>query len=198
MPHLPPITVFDLETTGLDPRRGHRIIEIAGVRIENGVIQRETAFCTLVNPERDIPMDARQINRISPEEVVCAPTIDVVLPQFLGFAAGSILMAHNASFDMGFLEAEKEFCWGYVELPECLCTMKLYQSLYPSEFRASLDTLTRKFAIMLPEMNGLQRHRALTDALLTAEAFARMIADGNIFSIDELRRKAAIRILVAK
>jgi DNA polymerase-3 subunit alpha (Gram-positive type) len=101
VPALPPLTVFDIETTGLDPLRGHRIIELAGVRLENGKISEEQVFSTFVNPEREIPWDARQVNKISDEDVKNAPTIDLVLPQFLEFSKGTLLFAHNASFDMG-------------------------------------------------------------------------------------------------
>lgn len=191
MPQLPPITVFDLETTGLDPRKGHRIIEIAGVRMENGQIQRETGFAAMVNPERDIPWEARQVNKISDEEVRNAPTIDAVLPQFLDFAKGSLLIAHNAAFDFGFLEMEKQYCWGYVELPECFCTMRLSQSLFPTEFRHSLDVLCRKYGLSMPEM----RHRALADAILAAEALQKMIEIGKLQSIDDLRRRASLKQL---
>ncbi len=194
MPTLPPITVFDLETTGLDPRKGHRIIEIAAVRVENGEIQRETGFVSFVNPERDIPWEARQVNKISNEEVKTAPTIDTVLPQFLNFAKGSVLIAHNAAFDTGFLEVEKQYCWGYVELPECLCTMRLSQSLYPTEFRHSLDVICRKFGLTMPAM----RHRALADAILAAEALQKMLAAGNIGSIEMLRKKASLKQLTSR
>jgi len=193
MPALPPITVFDLETTGLDPRKGHRIIEIAGVRIENGIIQAETGFASMVNPEREIPWEAKQVNKISDEDVKDAPTIEAVLPQFLEFAQGSVLFAHNAAFDAGFLEVEKEYCWGYVELPECFCTMKLSQKLFPHEFRHSLDVLCKKFDLQMPAM----RHRALADAILAAQALLKMIEAGNITSIESLRKKASIRQLVA-
>src|SRR4051812_46635525 len=88
---LPPITVFDIETTGLDPKRGHRIVEIAGVRLEDGKLQMQDGFAALVNPERDIPWEAKQVNKISDEEVATAQTIDAVLPQFLDFAKGSVL-----------------------------------------------------------------------------------------------------------
>ncbi len=194
MPTLPPITVFDLETTGLDPRKGHRIIEIAAVRVENGEIQRETGFVSFVNPERDIPWEARQVNKISDEEVKTAPTIDTVLPQFLEFAKGSVLIAHNAAFDTGFLEVEKQYCWGYTDLPECLCTMRLSQSLYPTEFRHSLDVICRKFGLTMPSM----RHRALADAILAAEALLKMLAAGNISSIEMLRKKASLKQLTSR
>ncbi len=193
MPALPPITIFDLETTGLDPKRGHRIIEIAGVRLENGVLQESTGFASMVNPEREIPWEAKQVNKISDEEVRDAPTIDAVLPKFLEFSQGTILCAHNATFDMGFLTTEKEYCWGYVDLPECLCTMRLSQSLYPREFRHSLDVLCRKFNLQMPSM----RHRALADAILAGQALQRMMEEGGIRSMDELRKRASLTQLVA-
>src|SRR3989344_3084061 len=166
MSFLPPITVFDLETTGLDPRKGHRIIEIAGVRIEDGKVQQERSFVSFVNPERPIPWEAKQIHKISDEEVASAPRIEAVLPKFLEFASGSILFAHNAQFDMGFLLQEKEYCWGYVDLPECCCTMRLSQALYPREFRHSLDIVSRRFNLVMPPAC----QRALAGVNLPSEA----------------------------
>lgn len=188
---LPPLTVFDIETTGLDPLRGHRIVEIAGVKIENGVIAKESAFASFVNPEREIPWDARQVNKISDEVVKDAPTIDIVLPQFLDFAKGSILVAHNAQFDYGFLEAEKQYCWGYVDLPECFCTMKLSQALYPKDFRHSLDVVCKRHNLTMPA----DRHRALADALLTAEALLKMMDTGKISSLGELKKRSALKVM---
>lgn len=193
MSFLPPFTVFDVETTGLDPRRGHRIIEIAAVRIEGGIIQGETAFQTYVNPERLIPWEAKQVNKIDDTMVANAPTIDQVLPQFLTFAEGSTLLAHNANFDMGFLQVEKDFCWGYVDLPECLCSLLLSRSVFPQEFRHNLDVLALRCGLALPT----DRHRALPDVLLTAQAFLKMMEKGNIRSLDELRKRAGLKRLVA-
>lgn len=192
MPALPPLTIFDVETTGLDPNRGHRIIEIAGVRLENGIIQSDSAFVTFVNPEREIPWEARQVNKISDEDVKAAPTIDAVLPQFLEFAKGSILVAHNASFDMGFLESEKQYCWGYTDLPECLCTMMLSRSLYPSEFRHSLDVLCKRFSLEMPT----DRHRALADVVLTGQALLKMLEKTQSF--EDLKKRAGIKALSTK
>jgi DNA polymerase-3 subunit epsilon len=185
---LPPITIFDTETTGLDPKKGHRVVEIAGIRIENGVIDESKTFVSLVNPERPIPWETRQIHKIGDEDVKDAPTIMTVLPQFLEFAQGTVLLAHNANFDLGFLQCEKEFCWGYVELPEILCTMRLSQNLYPTAFRHNLDTLCEKFGLTIPP----DRHRALTDVILTGQVLLKMLESAHIQSLDELRRKAAL------
>ena len=187
---LPPLTVFDTETTGLDPRKGHRIVEIAAVRVENGTILEDRTFSTFVNPERDIPWEAKQVNKIDEKDVSSAPTIMTALPDFLTFAQGSLLVAHNAPFDMSFLECEKEFCWGYMELPECLCSLQLARMLYPKDFRHNLDALSQKFALPLPA----DRHRALPDVLQTAKILLKMLDDGRIQSMDELRRKAGLQV----
>jgi DNA polymerase-3 subunit epsilon len=190
MSALPPLTIFDVETTGLDPRRGHRIIEIAGIRLENGTIDETKSFVSLVNPERDIPIEARQVNKIREEDVRTAPGIEEVLPKFLTFAEGTILVAHNASFDMGFLGAEKDLCWGYIELPECLCTMQLSRNLFPQEFGHSLDAVARRLSLQRPAA----RHRALPDVILTAHALMKMVEMGDIEGIEELRSIASIGI----
>jgi DNA polymerase III epsilon subunit family exonuclease len=174
----------------LDPYKGHRIIEIAGVRIENGQVLDDKSFVALVNPEREIPWEAKQIHKISDEDVAGSPTIDQVLPKFLEFASGSILVAHNAVFDMGFLEREKECCWGYVDLPECLCTMCLSRALYPTEFRHTLDAVAKRHNLSMPQ----GRHRALPDVLLTAQALLKMIEAKNITSLDELRKFAGLKV----
>ena len=187
MTSLPPITVFDVETTGLDPTKGHRIIEIAGIRIEDGQIDETKSFVSLVNPERDIPWEAKQVNKIKDEDVQSAPGIEEVLPKFLEFAAGSTLVAHNAGFDMGFLRIEKELCWGYIDLPECLCTMRLSQAVFPNQFGHSLDAVARRLNLTIPTA----RHRALPDVILTAHALMKMIELGEL-SMDDLRAIAGI------
>lgn len=192
---LPPFTVFDVETTGLDPKRGHKIIEIAGIRVEGDQIDIDNAFVELVNPERDIPWEAKRVNKIENELVAGAPTIDLVLPRFLEFAKGSILVAHNASFDMGFLDVEKDLCWGYLDIPECLCTMRMSQALYPSDFRHNLDAVSRRFGLMLKEEE--HRHRALPDVILTAQALLRMIEEKNLHDLEALRAKGGMRKMVA-
>jgi DNA polymerase-3 subunit epsilon len=183
---LPPLTVFDTETTGMEPKKGHRIIEIAAAKIVDGVIA--DTFDMLVNPERPVPIETKQIHRITDDELAHAATIMTVLPQFLEFAKGSVLIAQNAAFDMAFLEAEKEFCWGYIELPECLCTMRLSQNLFPQEARHNLDAICRRLSITVP----LVRHRAMADVDLTAQALLKMIECGKIGSLDDLRKRAAI------
>jgi DNA polymerase III subunit epsilon len=185
-------TVFDTETTGLNPKGGDRIVEIAGVKVEGGIIDNEHAFTSLVNPECKISKEASRINKISNEDLVGAPSITEVLPQFLDFAKGSILIAHNAEFDRGFLEAEKEACWGYVEIPECLCTMKLSRSIFSAEYRHNLDVVSKRLNLSMPEA----RHRALPDVLLTAQVLLKLIETGKISSLDKLRECASLQTAV--
>jgi len=179
-------TVFDLETTGLHPSNGDRIVEIGAVRIEKGVIQEKDTFCALVNPQRKISPEASRIHKISDEDVIGSPTIEEVLPQFLDFAKGTVLVAHNAEFDLSFLEAEKEMCWGYIEVPECLCTLNLSRTVFPHEYRHNLDIVAERLKLK----DSGSRHRALPDVLLTAQAFLKLIGMGNIHSLEELRKKA--------
>tara|TARA_Y100000310_G_scaffold316294_1_gene367809 strand:+ start:1278 stop:1856 length:579 start_codon:yes stop_codon:yes gene_type:complete len=191
---LPSFTVFDVETTGLDPTRGDKIIEIAGMRIEDGKLQEETTFVELVNPERAIPWEAKRVNKIDDVDVAGAPTIDQILPQFLEFANDSILVAHNAQFDMGFLQQEKQHCWGYVEIPECLCTMKLSQTIFPTEFRHNLDVLSQRLELTSPP----GRHRALPDVILTAQALLKMMEMGGVQSFEELKEKCGMGVARAR
>lgn len=193
MSHLPTFTVFDTETTGLDPTKGHKIIEIAGLKIIDGQIAEEETFVELVNPERSIPWEAKQVNKIADEDVATADTIDQVLPRFLDFASGSVMVAHNANFDMGFLNVEKDLCWGYVDLPECLCTLKLSRSVFPHEFRHNLDVLAQRLQLQIPEA----RHRALPDVILTAQALLKMMEMQDITDIDTLRTKMGINQFAA-
>jgi DNA polymerase-3 subunit epsilon len=187
-------TVFDLETTGLNPERGDRIVEIAGVRIERGVIQEQSPFFSLVNPEQAIPSEAIRVHGISEQDLRGAPTVMKVLPDFLRFAEESILVAHNAEFDLGFLEAEKEGCWGYIDLPECLCTLCLSRAVSPQEYQHGLDATAQRLGLS----RRAAHHRALPDALLTAKVFLQLLKLGKIHSLEQLRKLASPKLAAAR
>jgi len=184
-------TIFDVETTGLDPRAGHRIIEIAGVRVEKGTTPIGQTFSSLVNPERDVPPEAQHIHGLRQQDLLNASTITDVLPKFLTFVEGTILIAHNAQFDMGFLEVEKEVCWGYIDLPECLCTLSLSRSVSPRETRHSLDVVAERLGLPIPQ-NRL--HRALSDALLTTEVFLHLLGRSGVRTLEDLRSRASLQL----
>jgi len=172
----------------------HRVIGLWRLPVcvlRGGEIHEEQQFCTYVNPERSLSQEASRINGISDKDLLNAPLIVNVLPEFLEFAAGSILVAHNAEFDLSFLEAEKEMCWGYIEIPECLCTMNLSRTLHPHEYRHNLETVAGRLKLPLPDL----RHRALPDVLLTAQVLLKLIKVGHVQSLEELREKAAPKVI---
>jgi DNA polymerase-3 subunit epsilon len=157
----PGFAVIDFETTGLFPAKHDRVVEIAVVHVDpDGRIGER--WDTLVNPERDL--GPQQIHRISASEVLEAPTFAQIAPRLVELLAGRVIVAHNASFDIRFLEAELERA-GYnawIQL-ETLCTMQLAREFLPGSGR-SLQDCCDAFDI---QVEGA--HRASVDALATAE-----------------------------
>ncbi|MDF2378811.1 MAG: 3'-5' exonuclease [Candidatus Gracilibacteria bacterium] len=157
--------IFDTETTGLNPLLGDRIIEIGAVRVVNGVITDET-FEALINPHRIVPTEAINIHGITNEMLKTAPDAAQVIPEFLKFIGDDTLVAHNAEFDMGFLENELKLLNLGVSLPSSLCTVKLAKIKFPDLPRYNLDALSKHLGMTIE-----RRHRALDDVLATAELF---------------------------
>ena len=93
--------VFDVETTGLSPQGGDRIVEIAAVRVKNWEVV--DIFESLVNPQRELPADAQRIHSITKAMIAEAPTADEVLPRMIDFTGGACLVGHNIKFDLNFL-----------------------------------------------------------------------------------------------
>ena len=161
-----PCVVFDLETTGFSPV-SNRIIEIGAVKVEKGVITDR--FSTFVNPQVPIPFRIEELTGINDNMVLGAPTIEEVLPQFLEFIGDAILAAHNASFDVSFIEEnmrrlglEKEFT--YVD------TVGLARVLLPQLNRFKLDTVAK--ALHVPLQN---HHRAVDDAECTSGIYLKLL-----------------------
>src|SRR5258708_30201708 len=120
--------VVDLETTGgrmtaVDGKLADAITEIGAVKVRGGVVLGE--FATLVDPQRSIPPQIVQLTGITTAMVCDAPTIAAVLPMFLEFARGAVMVAHNARFDMGFLQAAADQCGIRWSRPQTLCTVQL-------------------------------------------------------------------------
>ncbi|PIV90195.1 hypothetical protein COW46_04905 [Candidatus Gracilibacteria bacterium CG17_big_fil_post_rev_8_21_14_2_50_48_13] len=181
--------IFDTETTGLDVRSGDKIIEIAALKVHDGKEVEGGRFEMFVNPERDIPFEAQQVNNITLDMVKDAPKIQEVLPEFLAFVGDFPLVAHNAEFDVGFLEEEMFMQNPFARLPTVLCTKKLSRALAPKEKFHNLDTLSYRYNISLPT----DRHRAMADVELLALVFEKMLEAGNITTFADLCAKAQIR-----
>lgn len=163
--------VFDTETTGLSPRDGDQIVQIAGVRIVNGRVRRAEVFDTLVNPERPIPAMSTLVHRITEDMVADADTIPSVGRRFHDFCEGAVLVAHNAPFDMAFLRNQEARIGETFDHP-VLCTVLLSSVLFDQSADHSLDALCSRLGVEIPEE---VRHTALGDAVATAEVFSHLI-----------------------
>ncbi len=162
-------TVFDTETTGLEPSAGDPIIQIGATRIVAGKLRHEDALEQLVNPQRSIPAAGIAIHGIEPAMVKDAPTIDAVLPSFHAYAQDTVLVAHNAAFDMRFLELQRERC-GVAFLQPVLDTLLLSAVVHPAQASHRLEAIAERVGVAV---HG--RHTALADATVTAEVFLKLI-----------------------
>ena len=158
--------VFDIETTGFSAVTD-RIIEIGAVKVEDGKITDK--FSTFVNPKRPIPFRITELTGITDEMVIDSPDIETILPQFIEFIGDAVLVAHNASFDVGFIEQnckrqKIEADFTYVD------TVALARVLLPALNRFKLDTVAKALNISLEN-----HHRAVDDAGCTAEIFVKFV-----------------------
>jgi len=161
-------TVFDTETTGLDPAGGDEIIQIGATRIVNGRLLKHESFEQLIDPRRPLDPASIAVHHITPEMLEGQPTIEEVLPAFHRFAQDTVLVAHNAAFDMRFLQLKEEKLGIRFDQP-VLDTLLLAAFILPNQ-EHSLEALARYFGVRV-----FGRHTALGDALVTAEIFLKMI-----------------------
>lgn len=162
-------TVFDTETTGLNPSAGDEIIQFGAVRIVNGRVLRKENFEQLVDPRRQIAPESIAIHGIGAEMLAGQPGIERVLPAFHKFAEDTVLVAHNAAFDMRFLQLKEEAC-GLRFTQPVLDTLLLSAVLHPHQETHNLEAIAARFGLAT-----VGRHTALGDAMVTAEVFLRMI-----------------------
>ena len=180
-------TIFDTETTGLNPSEGDEIIQIGATRIVNGKLLRQESFEQLIDPRRKLNPKSIPIHGIQPEMLVGQPIIDKVLPAFHAFASDTVLIAHNAAFDMRFLQI-KEQRTGLVFDQPVLDTLLLSQVLHPNQESHRLDAIADRLNLHI-----VGRHTALGDAIVTAEIFIKMIpllAEKGVRTLREAREAA--------
>ena len=162
-------TVFDTETTGLNPSAGDEIIAIGAVRIVNSRLLGYETFEQLVDPRRPIAAMSQTIHGISHDMLRGQPTIDEVLPQFHEYCDETVLVGHNAAFDLRFLQMKEEQT-GIRFTQPVLDTLLLSEVLHPNQESHALEAIAERLGVAV-----VARHTALGDALVTGEVFLRMI-----------------------
>ena len=177
-------TVFDTETTGLNPSQGDEIISIGAIRIINCNLLNEENFDQLVDPKRSLPFESIQIHGIKPEMLKNQPTIDKVLPLFHKFSEETILVAHNAAFDMRMLQV-KEVKTGVKFSNPVLDTLLLSSVVHPFQKDHNIEAISERLGVSI-----VGRHTALGDAIATGEIFLKLIpllAKQGIHTLKEAR-----------
>jgi DNA polymerase-3 subunit epsilon len=180
-------TVFDTETTGLNPTGGDQIIQIGAARIVNNKLLRQESFEQLVDPGRSIPASTIPIHGITQDMVRGQPRIGEVLPAFHVFAQDTVLVAHNAAFDMRFLQLQ-EASTGLAFHQPVLDTLLLSAVVHPNQASHRLEAIAERFNITV-----LGRHTALGDAMVTAEVWLRLLpllAEMGIHTLRQAREAA--------
>jgi DNA polymerase-3 subunit epsilon len=187
-------TVFDTETTGLNPSEGDQIIQIGATRIVNSKLLKQESFEQLINPGRLIPPAGIPIHGITQDMVRGKPDISQVLPAFYAFAQDTVLVAHNAAFDMKFLQLQERHT-GLVFNHPVLDTLLLSAVAHPNQESHSLEAIAERFNITV-----LGRHTALGDAFVTAEVWLRLLPLLQAMGITTLRqaREAAQKTYYAR
>ena len=180
-------TVFDTETTGLNPSQGDEIIQIGAARVVNNKLLKQECFEQLVDPQRSIPAATIPIHGISPDMVQGQPTIYKVLPAFHAFAQDTVLVAHNAAFDMRFLQLKEQMTGLAFDHP-VLDTLLLSAVVHPNQDSHRLEALSERFNVPI-----VGRHTAMGDAMVTAEVFVKLIpllAEKGIHTLGQAREAA--------
>lgn len=162
-------TVFDTETTGLEPANGDEIIQIGALRILNGRPLQQEHFDQLVDPRCPLKAASIAIHGITDSMLLGQPTIDLVLPAFHDFCADTVLVGHNVAFDMRFLELKEDPLGIRFDQP-VLDTLLLSAVAHPNQQSHSLEAIMQRLGI---EMD--QRHNALADATATAQVFLKLL-----------------------
>lgn len=174
--------VFDTETTGLNVKKGDRILSISAVRFKNGRIDLSDTFHEMVNPDRDIPSKTAVIHEILPRMVNGKPMIDEVLPRFIGYIGSAVLVAHHEWLDMSFLNWAMGRLYGFPLQNIVLDTAVLDRALAfkrkPPTARGDLR-LNSRLELMAEryQVPMEAQHSSLWDAVATAQIFQKMLKE---------------------
>ncbi len=174
--------ILDTETTGLDPKTGHRIIEIGMLEVKNKVLTGRK-FHTYLNPERDVPLEAYKIHGISAEFLLDKPLFSDVVNEFLEFVEGGRLVIHNASFDMKFINHELSLLMKpSIDMSLVTDTLAMARRTFPGA-KVNLNALCKRYKI---DNSHRDFHGALLDAELLYEVYVELIGGRqNTFSIQK-------------
>ncbi len=162
--------IFDTETTGFDPTDGHKIIEIGAVEVENFMPTGRT-FHRYINPERDVPMEAVNVHGLTEEFLKDYEIFSLVAPDFLEFVGDATLVAHNAEFDMNFMNYQLKHGGFPVLKNKVVDTLVIARQKFPGA-PANLDALCRRFEI---DNSNRDFHGALLDSELLAEVYIELM-----------------------
>lgn len=183
--------VLDTETSGLDHKQGHRIIEIGAVELDSDCTEIRNTFHYYINPERDISKEAYKVHGLSRDFLSDKPKFREIVDEFLQFIDGAQLIMHNANFDMQFLNSEL-FRIRKSAIPNtCVIdTLTLARKRFPKE-RVNLDALCYKFRI---DTSDRLLHGALKDAQLLALVYGRMMRGMQVVLLDDTKHNKEIII----
>jgi len=182
--------VFDTETTGLEPKEGHRLVEIGAVELINH-LPTGRHYHQYINPERDMPEDAFKVHGLSTEFLKGFPRFKEVATEFLEFIGDDALVAHNASFDMGFINYElKQAGKDILALGRFVDTLEIAKKLHPGA-RNSLDALCKRYNV---DNSKRTSHGALLDSELLAQVYLELLGgqEPSMKLEAEVLKKAAV------
>lgn len=163
--------IMDTETTGFDPRKGDKLIEIGCIELVNRIPSGREYHC-FINPERDVPAEAQAVHGITTEFLLDKPTFPQVAQSFLDFIGGDPLIIHNAQFDIGFLNFELgEHGFALIAQERVTCTLQLARRRHPAGPN-TLDALCKRYGI---DNSKRTKHGALVDLLLLAEVYIELL-----------------------
>lgn len=180
--------VVDTETTGLDPKAGHRVIEIACLEMVNRKITGDT-YHVYINPDREIEQEAEQVHGISNDFLKDKPRFQAVVNDFIAYVDGAEMIIHNAPFDVGFINSELALVGKRPNKIESHCkitdTLKMARQLHMGQ-RNSLDALCKRYGV---DNSHREFHGALLDAELLAKVYLLMTGgQGSLFAEEQKKK----------